>query len=593
VSFLHPWALAGLAAAAVPVILHLIARRQPPTVIFPAVRYLLDTTREHQHRLRLRNLLLLLVRTALIVVIVLAAAGPSVPVSGVPGHLPSALVLIADNSVSSGAMAGGTSRLDEIKQAADDILARATPEDDLWLITADGIAVSGDRAGLGLRIDSLLPTDFRLDLGEAIAEADAILSGEDRPGEIFLITDLQLTAVTPADPQAPLVVVRPSGSPIQNLGLGDLATGTQPWQIDGGALMVTVVGDSGRSAALTVTAGNRPDRQTLAPAGTPVAVRIGGLSPGWWPVDAALDPDEFRADDRRVTALRIAPVAAVSWDEADRYLATAVRVLESNGRLNRGAEVRVGGLGGRYSVVFPPADQAELGALNRALERRGIEWRYGGQVFATESSDSSVLLGSVDVHRRYRLESMGSGLTGVLVTVGDEPWIVRHADVILMGSRIDPDWTSLPISVEFVPFMDALLNRVARGEVSLLEVAPGDVVLLPDLAGGVVREDNRWDVEGGAPFRPPATGVYYLTAGSDTIGALAANIDRRESFLDPADDRTIRQLWHPARIVEPRQAGDVVFAAAARGDLRGALIWLALLLGVWEVGLASLRTRET
>ena len=63
-SFLHPWMLAGLAAAAIPIILHLIARRQPPTVVFPAVRYLLDTTREHQHRLRFRNLLLLLVRTA-------------------------------------------------------------------------------------------------------------------------------------------------------------------------------------------------------------------------------------------------------------------------------------------------------------------------------------------------------------------------------------------------------------------------------------------------------------------------------------------------------------------------------------------------
>ena len=116
---------------------------------------------------------------------------------------------------------------------------------------------------------------------------------------------------------------------------------------------------------------------------------------------------------------------------------------------------------------------------------------------------------------------------------------------------------------------------------------------MPDLAGGVVRGESRWGVEGGAPFRPPATGIYYLMAGSDTIGALAANIDSRESLLDPADDGTIRQLWHPARIVEPRRAGGVAFAAAARGDLRGALLWVALLLGVWEVGLASLRTRET
>ena len=90
-SFLHPWMLFGLGAAAIPIILHLIARRRPPTVVVPAVRYLVDTAREHQRRLRIRNLLLLLVRTALIVALMLAASGPSVPISGVPGHAPSAI----------------------------------------------------------------------------------------------------------------------------------------------------------------------------------------------------------------------------------------------------------------------------------------------------------------------------------------------------------------------------------------------------------------------------------------------------------------------------------------------------------------------
>ena len=51
IGFLHPWALAGLIAAAIPIVLHLLARREPPTVVFPAVRYLITTTREHQRRL--------------------------------------------------------------------------------------------------------------------------------------------------------------------------------------------------------------------------------------------------------------------------------------------------------------------------------------------------------------------------------------------------------------------------------------------------------------------------------------------------------------------------------------------------------------
>ncbi len=148
IGFLHPWVLAGLAAAAIPVLLHLLARREPPTVIFPAVRYLITTTREHQRRLKLHNLLLLLARTLLIVLLVLAAAGPTMPLRGVPGHAPSALVLILDNSPSSSVVVAGSARLGQLRAAARDVLRRATPDDALWLITADGVPRRGDRAAL-------------------------------------------------------------------------------------------------------------------------------------------------------------------------------------------------------------------------------------------------------------------------------------------------------------------------------------------------------------------------------------------------------------------------------------------------------------
>src|SRR5215207_9654833 len=168
ISFLHPWVLAGLAAAAIPILLHLLARREPPTVVFPAVRYLVTTTHEHQRRLKLQNWLLLLLRTLLIVLLVLAAAGPSVPESGVPGHAPSALVLIVDNSPSSGAVTGGTTQLRQLLAAAREVLARATPEDALWLITADQIPRRGDRVALGELLNELAISPRRLELGSAI-----------------------------------------------------------------------------------------------------------------------------------------------------------------------------------------------------------------------------------------------------------------------------------------------------------------------------------------------------------------------------------------------------------------------------------------
>src|ERR1700752_2161644 len=85
VSFIHPLALLGLAAAGIPALLHLLQRRVPPQLDFPAVRYLSAAERESARRLRLRHLLLLILRTALIVVIVVAAARPLVRLKGVGG----------------------------------------------------------------------------------------------------------------------------------------------------------------------------------------------------------------------------------------------------------------------------------------------------------------------------------------------------------------------------------------------------------------------------------------------------------------------------------------------------------------------------
>jgi hypothetical protein len=159
--------------------------------------------------------------------------------------------------------------------------------------------------------------------------------------------------------------------------------------------------------------------------------------------------------------------------------------------------------------------------------------------------------------------------------------------VILLGSRLDPAWTDLPVSAGFMPFMDVLLNRLARGEVALGEGAPGEPVPLPDLVTAVRQGENEWRVEGGGLFQPPDAGIYFLAAGPDTVGAISVNPDHRESRLTRATDGQARRLWKGARVVPLEDAGDVAFSAASRGDLRGPLLWLALLAGLAEVGLAS------
>ena len=587
ISFLHPWLLAGLAAAAIPILLHLLARREPPTIVFPAVRYLVTTTREHQRRLKLQNWLLLCLRTLLLVLLVLAAAAPSIPETAVAGHGPSALVLIVDNSPSSGAVLRGTPTIRQLVAAGRQVLARATPQDVLWLITADGIPRRGDKAALDQLLTALAISPRRLDLGTAVEMAEEVLGPEPKPGEIVLLTDLQASALSPAKPASPLVVGRPDPPSPPNAGIDGLDAGSQPWSQDGGRITVTLVGDSGAGVPITARLGTRPAGQALGHVGSAATMDIPGATSGWWELSATLDPDELRADDRRVMAIRIAPVARVNWDSTGRYVAAACEVLASNHRIARGDEVVLGRLGRGASVVQPPDDPARLGALNRSLAARGIGWSYGELSITPQFTDSSAALGRHRVLRRYSLQSSGSGRTGVLATVAGGPWIVRGGDVVLLGSRLEPGWTDLPVSAGFMPFMDLLLNRLARGESVLEQGSTGDPVRLPDLATEIRKGDHSWRVEGGALFRPAEPGVHFLLSGRDTIGALSVNPDPRESRLERATDGQARRLWPGARILSLGKAGDAAFSSAARGDLRGPLLWTALLVGLAEAGFAS------
>lgn len=592
-TFLYPWLLVGLAAAAVPLLLHLVQQREPPTVVFPAVRYLQDATRQNERRLRLRHWLLLLLRTLLIASLVLAAAGPTLPRGSMATHGPTALVLILDNSPSSAVVADGTPRLDALRRAARTVLARSQPADALWLITADGVPRRGDASALGALVADLAPSARRLDLGEAVTAADRVLREDRRPGEIVMLSDLQETALSAASPRAPITIGRPDAAPPANAGVAAVDPGPQPWPPEGGRVSVRLEGDSGPSRPVTAQVGNRPPRQALAPfaGGQPITLAVN--LPGWYALTVALEPDELRLDDHRVTAVRVAPVARARCEDAGRHVQAACEVLAANNRLASGDDVSIGGWGRVASVVLPPQDLARLGALNRELSRRGVRWRFGAQAPAAGAVDSGSILDPVAVQRRLRLEPVGgSEQTGVLATVSGAPWLVRSGTTLLLGSRLEPGWTELPLRTEFMPFIDRLVNRLARGQLISLDAAPGEPVILPDLATAVVRGGESRPVEGGAAFRAPDTGLYALVGGRDTLGMLAVNPDPRESRLRVASNSQVQSLWPGARVLNLSAAAAAAFGAAARSDLRGPLLLLALVCGLGEVILASLWGRR-
>ena len=77
-TFLNATLIFGLAAASVPVVLHLLARREPRKVVFPSVAFLTKRFETNRSRLRLRRLWLLALRIGAIAALAFALARPAI-----------------------------------------------------------------------------------------------------------------------------------------------------------------------------------------------------------------------------------------------------------------------------------------------------------------------------------------------------------------------------------------------------------------------------------------------------------------------------------------------------------------------------------
>jgi hypothetical protein len=590
VSFIHPLALVGLAAAAIPALLHLLQRRIPPEIDFPPVRYLSAAERESARRLKLRHLLLLILRTALIVAIVLAAARPLVPLQGGGAHQPTAVVIILDNSPSSGAVVDGGLVLDRLRVAALSAVGRTTSADRVWLMLCDGVLRGGSREALIATIDSTHSGWQRLDLVQAVERAARMVNAQPLAGrEVHLFSDLQSTALSSGHADVPSgvrVLALAPGRAVANRGIAAVTVSEGAAVIE---LSGSLAGNGGTPQPVPVTirlGGERRDRGEVTARGlaTPGSDRVSGtprsavtvplpvqsLTPGWWVGEAALEPDELRADDRRPFAWRVAPPAPVTATAtAGSFVAAALAVLQDGRRVVAGRDVVISGgeaPTGSHVIVQPPGDPALVGQANRALAARGVAWRWTqlGTPGVIASSDLAVLTG-VSVVRRYRIEGAPSreqGADSVLATVNGEPWLVRSGDVVLLGSRLDTAWTALPAAPGFVPFVDALVNRIVIGEAAVVSAE-------------------------GAPR------VEFRTRGADTIGATVFGPDARESDLTPATTAVATFALggkDRAEVLSAERLAGERFSGTRRADASGLLLVLALLLAATELTVAT-RTR--
>jgi len=218
--FLHPAVLGWVAAALVPILIHLLSRRRYRVEAWAAMRFLEAAVERARRRILLRQWLLMLLRAAVIVLAVLAAAEPFLdrPTAAGPSRPRTHHVLILDVSFSMDYRRGKETLLERAKRAASEIVEQAPPGDAFSVVAlaTPPRVIVGTAAGrpedVLAEIAALRQTHTTADLTATLAETERLLrrNREENPslGEVavHLLTDLQRITWQPnaisRDPEA-------------------------------------------------------------------------------------------------------------------------------------------------------------------------------------------------------------------------------------------------------------------------------------------------------------------------------------------------------------------------------------------------------
>ncbi len=208
-TFVNASLIFGSALIAVPIILHLIMRRKPVRLEFPALRFIRQRHDTNQRRLRLRHLLLLLLRMAAIALLAFALARPSVKMgASVLGsqESPVAAALVFDAAPRMAYRHENKTRLEVAQQWGLSLLPDLPPGSQIAVFDTRGDqnGFAADRGLAKQRIQRLETVTDSQPLTQAVEDAVRLLgqSGLARR-EIYVFTDLA-RAAWPSDAAATL-----------------------------------------------------------------------------------------------------------------------------------------------------------------------------------------------------------------------------------------------------------------------------------------------------------------------------------------------------------------------------------------------------
>ena len=548
------------------------------------MRYLERAEKENVRQLKVRNLLLMFLRIAAVLAIAFAAARPIGAFFGA-GHVPSALAIVLDNSLSTSAIVNGQPLLATLRERALEAANAASRNDRVWLVTVDGTVTGGSLDAVRQAITRTDVHPGRGDLANAITRGAGLVVGSGMEGrQVVVATDAQASTWNApiATGDVRLSVLAPAGEAPRNRAVVLAEARPSRWTPRGTVVARAQLPDS---ATYRIALGERTLARGTARGGEDLTVRAAPPERGWQAGVVELEPDELRADDTRFFAVWLGAAPLVRPEPtAGPFLRTAVDALVQDARVALGGDIALAPADGAVrlpALLLAPADPTRLGAANRTLERLGLPWRFG----APRRDETAVRGDKFDGVRatlRYPLEAQTGATGDTLATAGGAPWIVAGDGFVIIGSPLDPAATDLPLRASFVPWLgDIIAQRLAGTASADLQAAPGAAMRVPSGTDGLEGPDGQVTPLTASSNAPSRAGVYFLRRGTARVGALVVNAEPEESDLARLPLATLRDRVRTRDALVTADAAEwrrSLFNLGARRPLQLPLILLALAL---------------
>lgn len=585
-------ALLGLAAAALPILVHLMRQRDLPRRTLPTVALLERATAESRRRFRLRDRLLLALRVLALAAFAIGAARPFVVVHrAFDDQRLASLVVVVDDSMSMARRDGGETLFARARQRAVEAIEGMAEGSEVAVILAGRparllVPRTRERA-LAVRALRALPEESArgTDLAGALDLAQRALAGARHARRLWVLSDFAAHGGL-ADARLPesgvAVALERLGEAVPpNHAVIDAIAARDPTRPGEASLRILLRGAP--DERLTVLAEHEGTELARAEATLDEhgagSVTLHVPTAGMLGVRVRLSPeDALPTDDRRPVLLQAGAALRVLLVDGDPspsrtddevgFLRHALDALPSERGPVRYRTVDADALSlealAETDVVVLANVPAPTRPIARALathvRRGGGLWIGGGSNVAARAYraafgdllpagldpavtvDAPLLparpgLESARVTRLHALEPRGDAT--VAVTAGGYPLDVRasrgQGRVAVWASTLDDDWTDVPYHPGFVALVDEVLRDLGAGvQPPPAQVAAGSPVTLP--RGSRVRLPSGTVVEPEGALTETAEAGLYVVLDEEDEPRFAFTVapPAEESELRPA-----------------------------------------------------------